>query len=121
VSEPDAFGCVLVTHRLDREGYAFHGSSRSHIVAWVNAHGPIPEGMEVDHLCRRRNCKAVHHLELVTRSENEKRKSWKYRAKRKQCPKGHDLQVNRVVTSEGGVICRQCNREAHSEAHGDHV
>jgi hypothetical protein len=104
------FGCELVTHRLDNHGYAFHGSSRAHIVAWVGANGPVPEGMEIEHLCRRRNCRAVHHLELVTRSENELRKSWRYRAKRRQCAKGHDLAINGVVTPEGGRVCRQCNK-----------
>jgi hypothetical protein len=108
----DPFGCDLVTHRLDRDGYGFHGGSRSHIVAWVAANGPIPEGLEVEHMCRRRACKAVHHLELVTRSENELRKSWRYVLKRKTCPKGHDLKVNRVITPERGIVCRQCNRIA---------
>lgn len=110
------FGCDLVTSRLDREGYAFHGSSRAHIVAWTNERGPVPEGFEIDHLCRRRNCRALHHLELVTRGENEKRKSWKHRAKRTRCPRGHDLVANRAVTPEGGITCRTCNREAMERA-----
>ena len=108
------FGCDLVTSRLDRDGYAFHGKTRAHIVAWTNEHGPIPEGMEIDHLCRRRHCIALHHLELVTRSENEKRKSWRYRARRKTCPRGHELQLNGVVTPEGGRVCRACNRNTTS-------
>ena len=33
----------------------------------------MPEGLELDHLCRRRHCVADHHLELVTREgEGEK-------------------------------------------------
>jgi hypothetical protein len=106
------FGCIIASGRLDRDGYAFHGKTRAHIVAYEQNHGPIAEGMEVDHLCRRRNCCAPHHLELVTRSENEKRKSWRYRARRTTCPKGHDLKLNGAVTPEGGRVCRQCNREA---------
>lgn len=108
----DPFGCELVTHRLDRDGYAFHGGSRSHIVAYIQAKGAVPEGLVLDHLCRRRNCKAVHHLEPVTQSENEKRKSWRYRARRKLCQVGHDLALNGVITPEGGRVCRACNREA---------
>jgi hypothetical protein len=112
VTDP-IYGCELVMHRLDKDGYAFQGTSRAHIVAWVAVNGAVPEGMVLDHLCRRRNCRAVHHLEAVTQGENEKRKAWKYRAKRKLCPKGHDLNVNRVVVMpEGGVVCRQCNRDA---------
>jgi hypothetical protein len=105
------FGCELVTHRLDRDGYAFHGKTRAHIAAWTAANGEIAPGLEVEHRCRRRNCIALHHLRLVTRSENEKLKTFAYRLK-VPCPKGHDPNTNRAVTPEGGVTCRACNREA---------
>lgn len=105
------FGCELVTTKLDADGYAYHGKSRAHIVAWVTKHGSVLEGKELDHLCRRRRCRAVHHLELVTRRENERRKDWAYRVKRKACPRGHDLTVHRQVTPERGIVCRACNRE----------
>lgn len=49
----------------------------------VNAHrlayeafvGPVPEGLELDHLCRVRRCVNPNHLEPVTRSENMRRGS----------------------------------------------
>jgi hypothetical protein len=107
----DAFGCDLATGRRDRDGYAFHGSTRAHIAAYVARYGPVPPGLEVDHMCRRRSCRSWWHLEAVTRSENEKRKRFGYRAKRTTCPCGHDLAGNRAVTPEGGVVCRICNRE----------
>lgn len=109
------FGCALWQGKLDPDGYGYHGRSRAHIVAYVAEHGPVPEGLVLDHLCRRRNCCATHHLEPVTQSENEKRKSWRYRARRATCPKGHGLASNRAITPEGGVICRQCNREAEGQ------
>jgi hypothetical protein len=105
------FGCRLATGRLDREGYAFHGRTRAHIHAWTGARGPVPDGLEIDHLCRRRNCIALHHLEAVTREENERRKSWRYRTRRKTCPAGHALELNRVKTPEDGIVCRACNRQ----------
>jgi hypothetical protein len=105
------FGCVISSSRLDADGYAFHGKTRAHIAAWTEANGPIPEGMELDHLCRRRACKALRHLELVTRSENELRKSWKYRARKTKCPRGHAMQFA-LVTPEGGRLCRTCHNEA---------
>lgn len=109
------FGCQFASGRLDRDGYAFHGKTRAHIHAWEVANGPIPDGLEVEHRCRRRNCIALHHLRLVTRSENEKLKSLAYRLK-VPCPKAgdsqHDPSTNRAVTPEGGVTCRACNREA---------
>jgi hypothetical protein len=108
------FGCLLAQGRTDRFGYVFWGKSLAHVVAWERVHGQRPEGMEIDHLCRRRNCVAIHHLQLVTRSENEKRKSMKYRMRWK-CPKGHDWPTSKVMTNQGGIVCRQCNREAAHE------
>lgn len=108
------FGCHLALGRTDRDGYVFHGNTRAHIVAWERANGPVPDGLVLDHLCRRRNCCAPHHLEPVNQSENEKRKRWAYRARRTHCPKGHQLHGNGVVTPEGGRVCRACNREASS-------
>lgn len=107
----DQFGCELATGRLDRDGYAYHGKSRGHIVAWVAKHGPVQPGLELDHMCRRRHCSALHHLEAVTRSENERRKSFAYRVKRKTCARGHELAIHGVMTPEGGRVCRVCNRE----------
>jgi hypothetical protein len=104
------FGCELADGRKDRDGYVFHGQSRAHIVAWERVHGQRPEGMEVEHTCRRRACCRVVHLELVTRSENEKRKSWRYRAKRTHCKNGHDMKINAMITPEGGRVCRSCSR-----------
>ncbi len=114
----DAFGCDLVTHRLDKDGYAFHGKSRAHIVAWIEVNGPLPmhEGkpMQVDHMCRRKNCRAVHHLEPVTPRENQLRKVWSYRCKRKLCPKGHSMADAVVTLPEMGRVCRRCNSEARA-------
>lgn len=118
MSAPDQYGCELSSARLDKDGYAFEGSTRAHIAAYVKAHGAVPrddktgEVLPIDHMCRRRNCRAAHHLEAVTQSENEKRKSWRYRAKRTHCPQGHELATNAVITPEGGRVCRECNRTA---------
>lgn len=101
------FGCLLATSRLDGEGYAFHGKTRAHIVAWVAVNGPVPKGLEIDHLCRRRHCKEPVHLEAVTRQENERRKSWAWRLRRALCPKGHSM-VGAAITPEQGRLCRVC-------------
>lgn len=105
--DADPFGCELVTSRLDRDGYAYHGKSRAHIVAWVAVNGPVPDGKYIDHLCRRRSCRAVWHLEAVTKAENERRKSWRYLSRMKACQFGHSLE-HAAVTPEGGRICRGC-------------
>lgn len=110
------FGCMLATGRRDKDGYAFRGKTRAHIAAWTAEHGEVPEGKEIDHQCRRRHCVALHHLELVTRSGNELRKSWRFRAKREWCPAGHRLELYAIVTPEGGRVCRKCNQLAEGAA-----
>lgn len=110
------FGCRLWTSKLDRDGYgvSYRGSSskRAHVRVYEEEVGAVPEGKVLDHVCRRRNCVATHHLEPVTKSENELRKSWRYRLRRTHCAKGHDMKLTAVVTPEGGRICRTCNQEA---------
>lgn len=105
------FGCHLWSGKCDRDGYGYHGRSRAHIVAYVAAFGPVPEGFELDHRCRRRNCVNPMHLDPVTRGKNNALKSWRRRAKQDACPKGHAMGTNRMVTPEGGVLCRACRDE----------
>lgn len=109
------FGCLLSTGRLDPDGYAYHGKTRAHIVAYVERYGPVPAGREVDHACRRRHCREPTHLEAVTRSENELRKSIRYRMRRKTCPRGHDM-AGAALTPEGGRLCRTCQQELLARA-----
>lgn len=45
----------------------------AHRVAYEREVGPIPEGKELDHLCRFRACVNTSHLEPVTRRENARR------------------------------------------------
>ena len=48
-------------------------SRRPHRVSYERRHGPIPEGMELDHLCRNRACINPEHLEAVTKEVNAQR------------------------------------------------
>lgn len=82
---------------------------RAYVLAWEAEHGPVPEGRELDHVCRRPLCVNPAHLELVTRSENERRKSWRRRAKITHCPQGHDLWRDGRRTPEGGKVCLVCS------------
>ena len=42
----------------------------AHRISWMRAHGPIPDGMQVNHLCNNPPCVNPDHLELGTQSRN---------------------------------------------------
>ena len=42
----------------------------AHRYSWMRAHGPIPPGTQVDHLCRNTRCVNPDHLQIVTQCEN---------------------------------------------------
>lgn len=44
-----------------------------HVVVFEAAHGPVPDGYEVDHRCGQRDCGRLDHLEAVTHAENCRR------------------------------------------------
>ena len=103
------YGCWLWQGKLDDDGYPLLSNGRRALrVVYESEHGGIADGLELDHVCRRRSC--VRHLEPVTREENERRKSWRKRSKRRMCVAGHDLALNAMITPEGGKICRICER-----------
>jgi hypothetical protein len=62
-------------------GYGFFSYREAGVVKSISAQrfahlafiGPIPAGLEVDHLCRNRSCCNPAHLEAVTREENIRR------------------------------------------------
>jgi HNH endonuclease len=75
----DADGpCWLWTGtRIGRTGYghiSLNGQTTlAHRWAWEFLIGPIPKGMQLDHLCRVKCCVNPDHLEVVTPSENTRR------------------------------------------------
>lgn len=55
--------------RVNRNGHA----RLAHRVSYEEIHGPVPEGLTLDHLCRIPSCVNPAHLEAVTLGENLRR------------------------------------------------
>jgi len=72
--------CIPWDGELDRDGYGRSGSGKNHsqvahVAEWEEAtDSKLPEGTSLDHLCMNRECINLKHLDLVTWSENSKRR-----------------------------------------------
>jgi hypothetical protein len=56
-------------------GLMWNGTKKvtAHSAMFEKHHGPVPDGMQLDHKCRRRDCCNPWHLEIVTPQENTRR------------------------------------------------
>lgn len=81
-----------------------------HRVTFEHFVGPIPEGLQLDHLCRVRNCVNPIHLEAVTSRENTLRgDSLTARLIRANiCKHGHPLDDAYFDAKRGMRRCRTC-------------
>jgi hypothetical protein len=110
--DPDS-GCWLWTGQIGNNGYArfrYKGGQLGHRYAYEAAVGPVPEGLELDHLCRVRSCVNPEHLEAVTHRENCIRGL--RGSLTTHCPHGHEYTPeNTTHNSKGGRVCRACKKE----------
>jgi hypothetical protein len=72
-----ADGCWEWTARIHKLGYGVAKikmkSQYAHRVSYRIFKGEIPGNLEIDHLCRKRSCVNLDHLEAVTHAENMRR------------------------------------------------
>ena len=91
----------------------------AHRVVYEILVGPIPVGLELDHLCRNRACVNPDHLEPVTTRTNLLRgySPWACRARQTHCKRGHEFTPeNTYGTGDGRRYCRTCRRAHHRES-----
>ena len=86
----------------------------AHRLSYLAAHGAIPAGYEVDHLCRNRCCVNPAHLEATTKHANRARQMGinadADHVAADGCPKGHG--PYRIVS--GRKVCPEC-RSIHNK------
>lgn len=88
----------------------------AHRLAYTVAKGPIPQGHQLDHLCRHRWCVRPSHLEAVPPRVNLCRSSAPAVTRMRMsqithCLRGHELSGENVLLYRGARHCRTCKTE----------
>jgi len=111
-------GCLEWTGEIMWKGYGIvkiRGRRvRAHRYAYELCKGPIPEGLEPDHLCRNTRCVLPDHLEAVTRRTNLIRATSPValNVRKTHCPRGHELPP---VQEGKRRACRICKTDMQRE------
>jgi len=107
---------------LDSHGYGFiklnKVNAKAYRVAYELVKGPIPEGKQIDHLCRNRKCVNPDHLEPVTRRENILRGEGvsAINARKTHCSRGHEYTEENTYLYKGQRrfrVCKECDKIRH--------
>lgn len=115
----DELGCLVWVGSCTRNGcgkIGREGRTRSaHRYIYEKFVGPVPEGLELDHLCRNRKCILPSHLEPVTHAENMRRGlSGAWQRNKTHCPAGHSYTTR---NSKGYRRCGTCDNEKRKKTH----
>jgi hypothetical protein len=122
-------GCWLWTGGLTHNGYGRFAlgltTVRAHRYSYQLAHGPIPDGYEVDHVrargCRHYHCVNPSHLEAVPPVVNVLRSDslGAVNARKTHCKRGHELAGDNLIVERTGKrqcrICRHASERAYRE------
>jgi hypothetical protein len=112
----DSNNCWNWTMYVEPRGYGrirYKGKTTTpHKVSYLEFVGLIPEGLELDHLCKNKKCFNPDHLEPVTRKENNIRSncSSAINSRKTHCKKGHEYSGDNLRTwkNTGGKLTRRC-------------
>lgn len=109
--------CWVWRGGVDSFGYGrfqVKGFKNAHRWAYVQANGKVPDGLELDHLCRNPKCVRPGHLEAVPHLINILRgySPQAINARKTQCANGHPFDGTNTYFHGTRRQCRACNREA---------
>ena len=115
-----AFSCLVPTWKARGGGYAHVWVAgrlvMAHRYAYELEEGPIPAGLQLDHLCRVRECVQVAHLEPVTNRENIIRGDC-FKGDQDTFGCGHArTAANKRLTRDPGGRCRECELRRRAAA-----
>lgn len=88
----------------------------AHRWAYLRYVGPIPAGLELDHLCRNPPCIRFDHLEPVTSRQNSHR-SPLHQANQEVCKWGHPFE-RQTATRRVCIQCARRRRKAFRQRYG---
>jgi len=117
----DDNGCWLWVGATAPNGYGHFGVERrtvsTHRWSYEYHMGPMPDGLQIDHLCRVRSCCNPAHLEPVTPRENTMRGETITAAHAAQthCKRGHEFTEENTIPVPKGRSCRECGRTRSRE------
>jgi hypothetical protein len=106
--------CWEWTAGRDKNGYGQFRSddgvtTKAHRLLWELLVGSIPEGLELDHLCRNPSCVNPAHLEPVTHAENVARgQAGAHHARKTHCPRGHEYSETNTYVRPDRLNRREC-------------
>ena len=115
VPEPNS-GCWIWTGTRNSYGYGQISKKKGGALAhrWSYEHfiGPIPDGLQIDHLCRTRSCVNPQHLEPVTAKVNILRGTGLAAANalKTHCAQGHQLIADNVSMLPSQRECKLCRK-----------
>lgn len=119
----EATGCWNWRGGVAGNGYGSvrvpHGPQMgAHRAAWIVANGPVPDGLQIDHLCRNPLCINPAHLEAVSPRENTIRGDAPSARHLRQthCVNGHPFDEVNTRIDRRGRTCRACHRERTAKA-----
>lgn len=101
---------------VNANGYGKSAGVLAHRAAYEAAYGPIPQALQIDHVCRNRKCVEPTHLEAVTARENLLRGETltAKNAAVTACPQGHPYDEANTHYHRGARRCRTCRANYHT-------